>query len=586
MIYAAGQGDGKEAGLNHFGHKGLLRRVIGGHWALCPKLQKLAIENDIEAYNLPQGVLSHLFRDIAAGKPGTITRVGLDTFVDPRHGGGKINARTTENLVEIITLRGEDYLFYHALPIDVALLRGTTADLNGNVTMEKEALILESLAIATAARNSGGVVIVQVERIAEPDSLNARLVRIPGAMVDCVVVAPPETHWQTFATAYNPAFSGEVRVPMRSLPAMKMGPRKIIARRAAFELRPNSVVNLGIGMPEGIASVANEEQMLDYVTLTTEPGTIGGVPAGGLVLGAARHIQALVDQPAQFDFYDGGGLDIAFLGMAQADREGNVNVSKFGPKLAGAGGFINISQNAKRVAFLGTFAAAGQPKFVAAVEHRTFSGPLSVRRGQPVLYITDRCVFALTAEGLELSEVAPGVDIERDILSQMGFKPLIRRDPAPMDARIFAPGPMRYREEWLSLPLEARLIFDPAENVFFVNLENFSIRRREDIARMRRAFEERLAPLGRKVSAIVNYDNFSIPPELLDDYTDMVKDVVDRFYADVSRYTTSAFMHLKFGDALRRRNVAPHIFESREEAETHLRCLPSLPAEDAKSDDR
>jgi len=441
-----------------------------------------------------------------------------------------------------------------------------------------------------AVHNSGGIVIAQVEREAESGSLDPRKVKVPGVLVDCVVVARPENHLQTFATPYNPAFSGEIRIRAGSLPPMALSERKIIARRAAFELKPNSVVNLGIGMPEGVAAVANEEKVIDLITLTAEPGVIGGIPASGLNFGAAVNTQAVIDQPYQFDFYDGGGLDVAFLGLAQVDCRGNLNVSKFGPKLAGAGGFINISQAAKKVVFVGTFNAGklriatgdgrlailqegAQKKFIGEVEQVTFSGPLAAARDRAVLYVTERCVFALRPQGLELVEVAPGIDIESDILANMDFKPIIRATPDLMDARIFRNELMDLREDMLRLPLDQRFTYDPKQNLFFVNFERLPVRSRNDIRAIKEAVEAKLAPLGRKVYAIVNYDNFSIVPELLDEYSAMVRGLMDHYYSGVSRYTTSGFLRMKLGESLERRGVAPHIFESAEDAQSNLRRL-------------
>ncbi|MBU4212973.1 MAG: acyl CoA:acetate/3-ketoacid CoA transferase [Verrucomicrobia bacterium] len=456
LVYAAGQGDGKTRGLNHLAHEGLLKRVIGGHWALAPNLGKLAIAGKIEAYNFPQGVICQLYRDIAAGRPGCITHIGLNTFIDPINQGGRQNDVTPSGMVERVKLGEKTWLWYKAFPIHIGLIRATAADQSGNLVMERECIIGEVLAMAQAVHNSGGLVLAQVSQLrSEPAA--PQNVRVPGVLVDRIVVADPHEHAQTFAEAYNPQYCSPA--PNNDLAwsrpesAMPMDERRVITARACDELPEHAIANLGIGMPEGIAKIAMERGILNTFTLTVESGPIGGMPASGLSFGASVYPQAIIDQPAQFDFYDGGGLDFAALGAAQIDAEGNVNVSKFGARLAGVGGFVNITQTAKTLVFCGTFTAGELKvnvsdgriqiiqegsirKFVKQVEQISFSSNRSRQIGQKVFYVTERAVFRLTSEGLELIEVAPGIDLQKQILDLMEFKPVIHA-VRPMPEHVF-----------------------------------------------------------------------------------------------------------------------------------------------------
>jgi len=583
LVHSTGQGDGKDRGLNHLGHEGLLKRVIGGHYGLAPKVVALVLGNKVEAYNLPEGVITHLYRDIAAGKPGTLSRVGLGTFVDPRLEGGKMNRVTQEDLVSVMTVSGEEYLFYKALPINVAFIRGTTADPDGNITMEREALVLENLAMALAARNSHGYVICQVERIAAEGTLDSRDVRIPGVLVDAVVVAEPQHHTQTWGIPYNPALSGEIRIPTTMLPPLPLDDKKVIARRAAMELLPSSVVNLGIGIPDNVGRVANEERIYDLLTLTVDPGVMGGVPAGGVEFGAATNRQAVIDHCAQFDFIDGGGLDSAFLGFAECDGSGSVNASRFGDRIAGCGGFINISQNSKRVVFMGSFSAGGAEvavrdgalhivtegrvtKFVERVGQVTFSGPHAARRKQDVLYVTERCVFRLTGAGLELAEIAPGIDLERDVLRHLPFRPVVSQ-PVEMASAIFQPRPMGLRDRILDINIDDRLHYDAATNTVFMNYSGMRVRREEDIRTIVAAVDRLLGPLGRRVNSIVNYEGFTVDDDAMAAYMDAVKYVEQTYYLKVSRFTNSGYLRLRFAKELEQRQLTSRVFETRHEAD-------------------
>ncbi|MDO5414589.1 MAG: CoA-transferase [Bacillota bacterium] len=456
-------GDGKDRGINHFAHRGLMRRLLCANLSLANKMYPLIMDGSIPCFMIPQGVLSHMMRAIASGKPGVITPVGLKTFVDPRVDGACINDTARESKdrpVELINIKGEDHLFYPAFPIDVAIIKGTMADRKGNISLEKEAMHLEQLEMATAARNSGGIVMVQVDEIVESGDLHPQDVIVPATLVDYVILGSPGNTGQHFIEGMPPivhSWCGDEKIQLEEIKPLELDPIKVICRRGAMEFSNNAFINLGIGVPMNVSNVLNEEGLIKNVSASIESGVMGGVPAPGIATGAAYNPDAILKQPDMFDFYDGGGIDYACLGAAEMDSHGNVNVSRFAGKVPGPGGFINITQGAKNVCFMGTFTAgksdirvengcinivADGPhiKFKKDVAHITFSGENSLDKGrQNILYITERAVFQLRPEGFTLIEIAPGVDLHNDILDKMEFKPVIADDLKLMDERLFRP---------------------------------------------------------------------------------------------------------------------------------------------------
>ena len=458
LTHACGAGDypfGDERGMNYFAHDGLITKWLAGHVGESTRMIKLVNEGKIEVYSLPQGVMLHLYRQMAGKKIGVITKVGLDTFIDPRQDGGRMTPGAKDEYVKLVEFEGEEYLYFKPYHIDVAVFKGTTADEKGNITMDGEPVFLEGLTLATAVHNNGGIVIAQVQYLAKPDTLHPKAIKVPGVLVDYIVVASPERHRQTIGTYFHPAMAGDCKVPLSSLPSLPLDDHKVILRRALMELHPESTLNLGVGMPAGAANVANEEGVIDMVTFTTELGNLGGVPQGGADFPASINAEATIDHPSMFDFYDGGGLDMCIVGLAQVDAEGNLNVSKFGTKIFGPGGFINITVSAKKVVFVGSMTVGskcevkdgrmvigkegGKKKFVNKVDQITFSGKQARLAGKPVFYITERAVFSLEKEGLTLIEIAPGVDLEKDVLAAMEFMPRISPNLKEMPTGLFQP---------------------------------------------------------------------------------------------------------------------------------------------------
>jgi propionate CoA-transferase len=560
----------------------MLRRAIGSHFGQVPVIAELALANKVEAWTLPLGSISRMIRAQATHSPGHMTNVGVGTYVDPANSGGAANAAALQSplhkeLVSRLHIEGvsDHCLLYKALPINVAIIRGTTSDTMGNVSIEQESLKCDQMLLAAAARNSGGIVIAQVRRLAAPGSMPVRSVAIPGPLVDCVVVVPPADHVALHSMSYvelaNPSFTGQLKAPKDDITKMPLDIRKIIARRAFFNMQPNTVINLGIGLPEGVAGVASEEGMLDYVTLSTEPGIFGGFPASGRSFGPAMNPEAVIEMNQMFDFYDGGGLNMAFLGAAQISPSGDVNVSRMSKeRLTGPGGFVDISQSTKKLCLLTPFTTKGLEvscpgdgslvieqegtvkKFVSGVFETTFSGDEAVRRGQTVYYITERAVFRRSDKhkNIELIEIARGVDLQKDILDQMDFVPAVSPTLKEMDGRIFKDAKMDVLSEMFG-SIQDRCTYHEAEHIMFMDMFGITIDTEADIAWVINGVKAILDPLVQSkgpIDMVANYDGFDIRNGLEDQYSRALKEQLEKpYYKSAKRFAGKAFKRASLG---------------------------------------
>lgn len=468
LVHSCGQSD-RDRGIQHFAHEGMLKRIIGGHWGLQPKMMELISENKVLAYCIPQGQFAQLYRSMAGGEPGKITKVGLGTFVDPRLEGGKMNelTKSAPDISQIVTINEEEYMCYNPIPLDYVMIRGTYVDEAGNLTTDEEAMQLEVFSAVMACKKFGGRVIAQAKYRVKNGELHCKRVTVPGVFIDAVVVCPePEVdHRQTHSFAFNPAYCGDIKVPVNQSDSLPLSVRKLIGRRALMELTRNDVLNVGTGIPNDVVGpIIAEEGIDEDVTVTVESGIYGGIPMGGVDFGIAKNNFALVRHDDQFDYYNGAGVDITFMGAGELDAAGNVNATRLGPLPTGAGGFVDITTNAKHVVFCSTFTGKGlkcsfdgqqlhidqEGGLIKMVDHVTqvsYNGTIARRKKQKVHFVTERAVFELREEGVVLTEIAPGIDLQTQILDLMEFAPIISRDLKQMDQRLFCEnGPFGLKE--------------------------------------------------------------------------------------------------------------------------------------------